>query len=256
MTPIKFSVFYKNNHLDDFFLIPRIQSQTVIQFYSEFNDEVFYDSVAQLERTDNGPANSVKILRVIMDGYLCSLFYFVLRTSVPYRMCFTRNICKNILNDMGKCKYRLTVFVKLVPPYRDVIDFRGNELFEIVCLERRELDNAMAWLSTLGGAFSALGDSIEKCATIAGKISVRQLQLALRLGDPFLVARCKLYMALSFIQRHKFKQAKQIVRAQYAIATQGTLKDNKLRSMCLGIWAKLKYDKSRLKLLKRRELLM
>lgn len=31
--------------------------------------------------------------------------------------------------------------------------------------EKRELDSALAWLSTLGGAFSALGDDFENCVS-------------------------------------------------------------------------------------------
>lgn len=44
------------------------------------------------------------------------------------------------------------------------------------------MDHAFSWLSTLGGAFSALGDYFENCAETAGKISIQQLQLAFRLG--------------------------------------------------------------------------
>lgn len=30
-------------------------------------------------------------------------------------------------------------------------------------MERREVDHAMSWLSTLGGAFSALGEEFQYC---------------------------------------------------------------------------------------------
>lgn len=30
-------------------------------------------------------------------------------------------------------------------------------------MERREIDHAMSWLSTLGGAFSALGEEFQQC---------------------------------------------------------------------------------------------
>lgn len=52
--------------------------------------------------------------------------------------------------------------------------------------ERCEVDHAFSWLSTLGGAFSALGDYFENCAETAGKISIQQLQLAFRLGRFYL----------------------------------------------------------------------
>lgn len=42
--------------------------------------------------------------------------------------------------------------------------FRSNILNDL-CHEKRELDSALAWLSTLGGAFSALGDNFEHCVS-------------------------------------------------------------------------------------------
>lgn len=37
------------------------------------------------------------------------------------------------------------------------------ELYEKTDIKFRELENIMAWLSTLGGAFSSLGDQTEQC---------------------------------------------------------------------------------------------
>lgn len=247
MLVVHFSVFNKL-HVNYFYLISDILLQEVKLINQCDNcDEVLCDCVSEFRSVkDKTPLHTIK---VEMDGYLFSLFYYVLQTSVPYRTCFINYICKKCM----KVKERIVddclinISINLVPVKQEMLDYKGNEMFEVSCLERRELDNAMAWLSTLGGAFSALGDSIERCATIAGKISLRQLEISLRLGDPFLIARCKLYMALSLIQRHKFTEAKEIILAQYAIATQGKIKDNKLKSMCLGIWAKLKYDRSVLK---------
>lgn len=108
--------------------------------------------------------------------------------------------------------------------------------------ERCELDHALSWLSTLGGAFSALGDYFEACAKMAGKISVHQLQLALRLNDPNIVTRCRLYFSLSLIQRKYFKLAKTIVREEYVKAKSSTVVDHKLVNMCRGIWSKLQYE--------------
>lgn len=108
--------------------------------------------------------------------------------------------------------------------------------------ERCELDHALSWLSTLGGAFSALGDYFDACAKMAGKISVHQLQLALRLNDPNIVTRCRLYFSLSLIQRKYFKMAKMIVREEYVKAKNCTVVDQKLVNMCKGIWSKLQYE--------------
>lgn len=35
-----------------------------------------------------------------------------------------------------------------------------------MALERREVDHAMSWLSTLGGAFSALGEQFHHCVSL------------------------------------------------------------------------------------------
>lgn len=61
----------------------------------------------------------------------------------------------------------------------------------------------------------------------------------MRLGDPPLAARCRLYMALSLIQQNKLKVAKKMVMEQYEIAK--NYKDFRLQNMCKGVWAKLQY---------------
>lgn len=98
----------------------------------------------------------------------------------------------------------------------------------------------MSWLSTLGGAFSALGDYFEDRADIAGKISIHQIKLSLRIGDPNLIARCRLYFSISLIQQKKFKLAQHIIRQQHQYAL--AIDDIRLRKMCLGIWSKLQYS--------------
>lgn len=111
-----------------------------------------------------------------------------------------------------------------------------------------ELDHALSWLSTLGGAFSALGDYFSNCAVMAGKISFHQLKLAMRLGDPTVASRCRLYFSLSLIQRGYFKVAKKIIQKEYVAAKSAVVIDTRLIKMCLGIWAKLKYEYSRKRL--------
>lgn len=96
-----------------------------------------------------------------------------------------------------------------------------------------------SWLSTLGGAFSALGDYFEDRAEIAGKISIHQMRLALRLGDPTLISRCKLFFSISLMQRKRLKLAQFIIRQQYEFAISNN--DTRLWKMCMGIWSKLQY---------------
>jgi len=64
----------------------------------------------------------------------------------------------------------------------------------------------------------------------------------MRLGDPFLQARCKLYFSISLIQRGQLRAAKHLIREQYAFARRNVEKDVRLVRMCLGIWQRLSYE--------------
>jgi hypothetical protein len=56
------------------------------------------------------------------------------------------------------------------------------------------------------------------------------------------VARCKLYLALSLVQRGHLVPARCIIEQQYHLARSAPVLDAQLISMCLGIWSKLKYE--------------
>ncbi|KAG4080754.1 hypothetical protein HA402_005934 [Bradysia odoriphaga] len=131
--------------------------------------------------------------------------------------------------------------IVVVQPHREVIDRDWNSLTRHTAWEKVELDHLLSWLSTLGGAFSALGDSKTNCAEIAGKISFYQLKLGLQFGDPLIVARSKLFVSLSLIQRGRLRLAKRIIRQQYEVAKVEEEYDPRLRKMCVGIWMKLQY---------------
>jgi len=139
--------------------------------------------------------------------------------------------------------------ISLVTPDRYRLPYVWCELYEKTDIEYRELENIMAWLSTLGGAFSSLGDQTEQCAIVAGKISVQQLRIAMRMGDPLTVARCQLYASISLMQRGFYKQAKLIVRNQYKFVKSLPVVDERLIRMCCGIWTKLRYERNRRRIL-------
>ncbi|KAJ8913740.1 hypothetical protein NQ315_007457 [Exocentrus adspersus] len=140
----------------------------------------------------------------------------------------------------GNCSIALTVVLNQTK--YDLIDYNWNERVFVLVRERCELEHALSWLSTLGGAFSALGDYFPNCADIAGKISINQLRLALRLGDPSIAARCRLYLSLSLIQKKRYKYARNIIWKEYQEAKKASVVDSKLLNMCRGIWAKLQYE--------------
>lgn len=86
------------------------------------------------------------------------------------------------------------------------------------------------------------GDYFPVCADIAGKISINQLKLALRLGDPNIAVRCRLYLSLSLIQKKKFRYARRIIYEEYDSTKKATVVDTRLLNMCRGIWSKLQYE--------------
>jgi hypothetical protein len=65
----------------------------------------------------------------------------------------------------------------------------------------------------------------------------------MRCGDPITAAKCKIYAAVSLMQRARFNEARSIICEQYAFAKSlpVSVRDKKLENMCLGVWAKLKY---------------
>lgn len=134
------------------------------------------------------------------------------------------------------------LLVKLVPAVKEPIDKVWSFITLKTLWEAIEIDHLMSWLSTLGGGYSALGDDFTKCAETAGKISLKQLNLGLQLGDPFIMSRCKLYYSISLIQTGRLRSAKKIIREEYKFAKKREEDDPRLAKMCEGIWLKLLYE--------------
>lgn len=172
-----------------------------------------------------------------------SYFIHILNHSREYRQQVVSYWLKKVDNYIPKTK-NVSLKITLNDFSKQILDHMWCHRISYLVMERTELDNAMSWLSTLGGAYSALGDHFSHCADMAGRISLRQFHLALRLGDPSTVARCKLYIALSLIQKNKFKHAKLIIETQYHLCLNSTSPDIRLLRMCKGIWSKLRYERS------------
>eukprot|EP00099_Drosophila_melanogaster_P016701 NP_572478.1 uncharacterized protein Dmel_CG12123 [Drosophila melanogaster] len=134
------------------------------------------------------------------------------------------------------------VWLQFEEPEKHTIDYKFADMLAHTLWERIEVEHLMSWLSTLGGGFSALGEQFERCAKTAGKISLQQLKIGMRLGDPFLQTRCKLYYSISLIQRGQLRMAKHLIRQQYKFASRNIEKDVRLMRMCLGIWRRLSYE--------------
>ncbi|KAL1237520.1 Uncharacterized protein TSPI_01462 [Trichinella spiralis] len=125
-------------------------------------------------------------------------------------------------------------------------DMRGSLMMMSFLNYHLELEKFMWILSTFGGAFSAYGDYNEDFAVKASAISVKQLEIAMKLGNPVLISRCKLYLSLSLIQRGYFRLAKRIIREQFKLWEKVEVSDgNLIRKICRGIWTRLNNEKRR-----------
>lgn len=83
-----------------------------------------------------------KIIR--LDGVFVHYLIKELKLSDFYRKCFIRKWINSLKIILKETEY-------------DLIDYLSNERVYYMVRARCELDHALSWLSTLGGAFSALG---------------------------------------------------------------------------------------------------
>ncbi|XP_011497689.1 PREDICTED: uncharacterized protein LOC105362060 [Ceratosolen solmsi marchali] len=57
------------------------------------------------------------------------------------------------------------ILIKLCNPKYQFIDYAWNEKLTRMLMIQQNINNGMSWLSTLGGAFSSLGDEFDNCVS-------------------------------------------------------------------------------------------
>ena len=152
----------------------------------------------------------LKAVHIETEGLFFVAFLRELQNSLVYRLSVLEQwtcVWQNKFVKTSSTDNRAGVVVQVRVHHRlpHVLDYAWGERMCQCVVERQQLDIMMSWLSTLGGACSALGDQLADFAERAGAISVKQLEIALRLGDPNMASRCKLYAAISLIQKCRFK---------------------------------------------------
>ena len=85
---------------------------------------------------------------------------------------------------------------------------------------RMETEDVMAMLSTLGGAYSCLGESDPCSALTAGRIAQSQLLLSQLTGDPNLIIRCWIYRVYSYCQMRMRSHAIKLMQKIYPFIIQ------------------------------------
>lgn len=129
----------------------------------------------------------------------------------------------------------------VVMPDKCVVDFRSCRLASTLLWRAIEREDALHWLSTLGGAYSNLGDGCKAFAEKAGVNALRQMRVAVSSGDDFVLSRCWLFLAMSYMQQQRLRASKSIVRWVFRRAQLSRRGGDAatLGRMCRGVWARL-----------------
>ena len=109
------------------------------------------------------------------------------------------------------------------------------------------MESALAWLNTMGGAYSSLGERSKHHARVAHSIATKQLAIADKLNDSRLMTQCNLYMAFGLLQQDKYKPAQHIIADQMKSSNvTGRRAETKLYQMCLSAKERLKFCKRKI----------
>jgi len=130
--------------------------------------------------------------------------------------------------------------ITLDQPVQNEIDYKSCDMAFFKVWSQVELEDALHWMSTLGGAYSNLGDHSIDFAIKAGKNAFKQMAIALRSQDPLVIYKCWLFVAMSLMQQKQLKKSKAIIQRVHQ-QVKSNHDDKNLLCMCKGIWARLRY---------------
>ena len=190
------------------------------------------------------------VLHYDISGQVFSAFVHLLSTNNTFRKSFlykSASCDKLLLRKSENHSPPAHIHFRLVMPEKLEIAKASQNLALQTLWDRIELEDALHWLSTLGGAYSNLGEHSIDFAYKACDNAFNQMKIALRSGDPSVVHRCWLYVAMSLMQQRKLHDSKRIIKRVYQdnmrLEWNGNIisRDEKITKMCLGIWARLKY---------------
>ena len=108
--------------------------------------------ILQNETEASNENNPKSKFRIQMPSRSALALLYLLQENDAYRKLFCSQLNENV-----NIKIRLN-------PEKDLMDVQGNQLSSILLWEYIELEDALHWLSTLGGAFSNLGEHDRKFA--------------------------------------------------------------------------------------------
>lgn len=171
------------------------------------------------------------------EGFINYLHIKSRRMSMVGRHC----LCDSVYNTC-KMAFKIPRLMEvLIEPAPVNISYNWGSKLNTLVKKREALEEAMAQLSTLGGGYSSLGEYSIHFSEEAGKLSLVQLKVAMEMGDPITASKCRLFYALSLMQRGQYVKSGHMIRAEYTFALHLKPRDQKLIDMCKGLWSKRRY---------------
>ncbi|KNC87435.1 hypothetical protein SARC_00472 [Sphaeroforma arctica JP610] len=95
------------------------------------------------------------------------------------------------------------------------------------------------WLSTLGGAHSALGDTDRSHAIRAFHLGVQQMRVAQRMGNTYLEYMCLLHLSHGMIQLEQYTAARHAIERCWKVRQASFKYDDKFTQSCQAAWRRL-----------------
>ncbi|OQV15392.1 hypothetical protein BV898_10402 [Hypsibius exemplaris] len=182
----------------------------------------------------------------LLDPHLASRIVYCLRESPEFCAFLYSYLRQKYSNASSKTRGPLSFRVFLDWSQNNKFDEPWEHRIWTLCMWNELVREHLAWLSTLGGAFSSLGKiGFSAFAEKAGKISVSQWRLSTYLNDSVLGCRSRIFFAISRIQQRRFKIAETILRNELQFCRQAVVasESEKLESIIRSVWDYLVHEK-------------
>ncbi|CAF0830694.1 unnamed protein product [Rotaria sp. Silwood1] len=177
------------------------------------------------------------------SSQFASIFYqLLIQLNNNSRSLFNRKRLKYIFSCI--CHRQNIIYLQVhnkINQYDEWINRRWASIQLSVLIKRIRYESSWAWLSTLGGGHSCLGEVSVQHAKEAEMISKSQICLSNEIGDPNALVKSYLFLALSYLQQKRYDEVRIILRFQYQRIQQKDITDERLPIMCIALWKKMKY---------------
>lgn len=218
--------------------MPTVEGKLLVTIYDQRNEGVEKFNLSTVAVLTNAGCHQTKT--IYLPPAASFLFCDLLRSSQSYQ-----KSCLKFWTENNQCSRLRIKFSDNI----EVVDYHGCLLASVLLWQMIELEDALHWLSTLGGAFSNLGEHDHQFAVRAGSNAMKQLMVAMKFGDKTVVVKCWLFIGQSLLQQKKYKQSAEVLRSVWEICNRPPFyslsSTEKLRNMCKGVWARLKHERNK-----------